>query len=170
MYIKQFLVLILFAVNSILSQEPPKTTTTPAKEVPKQELVKKEPGISFVKSEWKDIVAIATKEKKYIFIDAYTTWCSPCKWMDENVYNSKQAEDYFSSKFISVKMDMEKGEGPEIAKKYPVQYYPTLFFIDAKGNVVKKIVGYHDVDQLIKEAESAKLLFFFKHLFKGHWC
>jgi thioredoxin 1 len=113
-------------------------------------------GIEFYEGNFEGALAKAKAEKKIIFMDAYASWCGPCKKMAANVFTDEKAGTYFNANFINVKMDMEKGEGPEIAKKYPVQYYPTLFFIDAKGNVVKKIVGYHDVDQLIKEAESAK--------------
>jgi len=154
MYIKQFLIIILFAVNSILSQEPTKATTPINKETPKLESAKKEAGISFIKAEWKDIVALATKEKKYIFIDAYTTWCSPCKWMDENVYSSKHAEDYFSPKFISVKMDMEKEEGLLFKDKYRVDAYPTYLFFDSTGKILHRFQGPLEVENFIKEVEN----------------
>ncbi|HMV43506.1 MAG TPA: hypothetical protein PKD50_13270, partial [Leptospiraceae bacterium] len=81
---KSIFLIILLAVNSILPQASP--VNEPAKKTEQAVETKKEVGISFVNSEWKDVVAKATKEKKFIFIDAFTTWCSPCKWMDENVY------------------------------------------------------------------------------------
>ena len=28
----------------------------------------------------------AEKESKIIFVDAYTTWCGPCKWMAKNTF------------------------------------------------------------------------------------
>ena len=101
------------AVNLIFPQEviKPNVDTLKKSESSKTETPKKEVGIPFMKAEWKEVLAKATKEKKYIFIDAYTVWCNPCKWMDDNVYNTKKAEDYFGEKFISIKMDMEKEEG-----------------------------------------------------------
>lgn len=38
--------------------------------------------IHFEKSSFADIKAKAKKENKLIFIDAYTSWCGPCKWME----------------------------------------------------------------------------------------
>ncbi|HNB98785.1 MAG TPA: thioredoxin family protein, partial [Leptospiraceae bacterium] len=112
---------------------------------------KKEVGISFVNSEWKDVVAKATKEKKFIFIDAFTTWCSPCKWMDENVYNSKKAGDYFSEKFVSIKLNMEKEEGLSFAEKYNVHAYPTYLFFDSTGKIIHRFQGPLEVDDFLKE-------------------
>ena len=37
---------------------------------------------------------------------------------------------------------MEKGEGPEFARKYGITAYPTLFYINFKGEVVHKVVGF----------------------------
>ena len=38
-------------------------------------------------------------------------------------------------------MDMEKGDGKEMAKSYNVRAYPTLLFLDAEGNLVHRKVG-----------------------------
>ena len=28
---------------------------------------------------WKEVLELAQKENKYIFMDCYTSWCGPCK-------------------------------------------------------------------------------------------
>ncbi len=44
-------------------------------------------GIKFEKTlSWPEICEKAQKENKYIFVDCYTTWCGPCKKMDQEVY------------------------------------------------------------------------------------
>ncbi len=146
-----FLAFCFIAVNFILPQAIIKLDTPQKIEPSKTESPKKEVGIPFVKAEWKDIVAKATKEKKYIFIDAYTVWCNPCKWMDANVYNSKKAEDYFGEKFISLKMDMEKDEGLLFKDKYKVEAYPTYLFFDPAGKIIHRFQGPLEVDEFLKE-------------------
>ncbi len=39
-------------------------------------------------------------------------------------------------------MDCEKGEGPEVAKKYGVRGYPTFVAVNAAGEVVDRWIGY----------------------------
>ncbi|WP_228413983.1 thioredoxin family protein [Chryseobacterium sp. CH21] len=38
-------------------------------------------GIKFEESKFADILIKAKNENKLVFIDAYTTWCAPCKLM-----------------------------------------------------------------------------------------
>lgn len=41
--------------------------------------------IVFEKGTWEEVKEKAAKENKPIFVDAYTTWCGPCKWMAKNI-------------------------------------------------------------------------------------
>lgn len=97
----------------------------------------------------------AAKKKKLIFVDAYTSWCGPCKMMNNSTFKDKSAGDFFNANLISMKIDMEQGEGPAFAMKYGVRAYPTLLFINAKGEVVHKVLGYRDGAVLLEEAKKA---------------
>src|SRR5687768_11107058 len=59
---------------------------------------------------WQQVKEKAKQENKYIFIDAFTTWCGPCKMMDKNVYANDTVGDYFNQHFISVKAQMDKSK------------------------------------------------------------
>ena len=98
-------------------------------------------AITFETSTFEEVKAKAKKEHKLIFVDAYTTWCGPCKWMAKTVFTNDTVADYFNSNFISTKIDMEKGEGIEFRKKYNVFCFPNLLFIDANGEVVHRRGG-----------------------------
>lgn len=97
--------------------------------------------IKFETSTFEEVKAKAKKENKLIFVDAYTTWCGPCKWMAKTVFTNDTVADYFNSNFISTKIDMEKGEGIEFRKKYNIFCFPNLLFIDANGEVVHRRGG-----------------------------
>ncbi len=98
-------------------------------------------GIDFEHKDWEKIKKMAAKENKIIFVDAYTTWCGPCKWMSANVFTDEAVADFFNDNFINLKMDMEKGEGLDFAKEYKVVAYPTLLFLDGDGAIVHKRLG-----------------------------
>lgn len=109
-----------------------------------------EDGIQFTKGSWAEILAEAKAADKIVFVDAYTTWCGPCKWMAANSFPDKAVGDFYNSTFINAKIDMEKGEGIDIAKKYQIRAYPTLLFIDGDGELVHRAVGAVDAAGLLK--------------------
>lgn len=112
--------------------------------------------INFEKTTFSEIKAKAKNENKLIFIDAYTVWCGPCKWLAKNVFTNDTVADYFNSKFINVQIDMEKGEGIDIAKLYNVTCYPNLLFIDGDGNLIHRGAGAMNVKKFMQFAEDAQ--------------
>jgi thioredoxin-related protein len=112
-------------------------------------------GIKFETSDFKTILAKAKKENKLIFLDAYTTWCGPCKLMAKNIFTLKTVGDHYNANFVNAKIDMEKGEGIDIAKKYDVKVFPTYLFIDGNGELVHRTVGYVPEKEFIQFAKDA---------------
>ncbi|MER2997199.1 thioredoxin family protein [Pontibacter populi] len=112
--------------------------------------------INFRKGTVAEILAQAKAEKKPVFIDAYTTWCGPCKWMDKNVFVNDAVADYFNTNFVNYKLDMEKGEGIEMAKKYAVQAYPSFLFLNADGSIMHRTVGARPAEMFLDVASIAK--------------
>jgi len=98
--------------------------------------------IQFQELPFKDLVAKAKKENKLVFIDAYAAWCGPCKMMEKNVFNKKSVGDFYNKNFVNARIDMEKGEGREIAQKFGVRSYPTYLFLNGDGELVSQNYGY----------------------------
>jgi thiol-disulfide isomerase/thioredoxin len=113
-------------------------------------------GIKFNQTKtWKETTAAAAKTGKLIFIDCYTDWCGPCKWMDKNAFTDAKVADFFNENFINAKIDMEKGEGPELRKKYSVQSYPTFLFVNGKGEVVHRTGSRMPIEEFLEEGKKA---------------
>lgn len=112
-------------------------------------------GIRFTEGTWNEITAKAKQEKKLVFIDCYTSWCGPCKKLSAEIFPLKNVAEVFNKEFINYKVDMEKGEGIDLQKKFHVGAYPTLLWVDYKGNVIHRIVGAVKAEKLIAEAKKA---------------
>lgn len=115
-------------------------------------LVGQEAGISFDVHTFAEAMEKAKAENKLVFMDCYTTWCGPCRMMAARVFTQQKVGDYFNEHFVSLKMDMEKGEGITLGKKYGVTAYPTMLILDTQGNVMHTMVGSRSAEELIKEA------------------
>ena len=110
-------------------------------------------GIKFEKDNWENTLAKAKAENKIVFVDAYTTWCGPCKKMDAKTFPDKKVGDFYNKNFINIKVDAEKGDGLGIAEKYKVNSYPTLFFVNSDAELVHSSVGAKNPEELINLGE-----------------
>jgi len=106
-------------------------------------------GIEFFEGTYQEALAKAQTEEKLIFVDAYATWCGPCKRMAKNVFTHPEVGEYYNQAFIALKLDMEKSEGRKFGQEFPVRAYPTLFYINEKGELLKKVVGGKSVEQFL---------------------
>ncbi|CAI8798797.1 thioredoxin family protein [Chryseobacterium sp. IT-36CA2] len=113
-------------------------------------------GIHFEDGDFKTLLSKAKKENKLLFIDAYTDWCAPCKLMAKKIFTQESVGNYYNTKFINAKFDMEKGEGQTIAKQYSITSFPSFLFIDGDGNIVHRQVGSCNESEFIKLAKDAE--------------
>ena len=102
---------------------------------------------------WAAIQAKAKAENKYIFMDCYTTWCGPCRYMSTTIFPLEQTGKYVNDKFISVGVQLDTTakdadnvkawyqDGHDIAEKYHVRAYPTYLIFAPDGHAVHRFVG-----------------------------
>ncbi|TAD86877.1 MAG: DUF255 domain-containing protein [Bacteroidetes bacterium] len=125
-------------------------------------------GITFVHGQsWASIKAQAKAEQKYIFMDAFTTWCGPCKYMVKNIFPQQAVGKFFNQNFINVKFQLDTAAGDNaeakaqyadaafIARTYKVLAYPTYLFFSPNGELVHRELGASEAADFITKAENA---------------
>jgi thioredoxin-like negative regulator of GroEL len=78
-------------------------------------------------------LAAARASGKLLFVDVGAYWCPPCRQLEEQVFTRAEVGEAINARFVSLHVDAEKGEGPELVARYKVQAYPTLLVLDATG-------------------------------------
>lgn len=116
---------------------------------------------------WAQAKEKAKKENKFLFVDCFTTWCGPCKYMAANVFPQQKVGDFFNKNFVNIKVQMDKtpqdneevkswyADAVSIAKDYKVMAYPTFLIFSPEGKLVHQIVGGGEADGFIAKAQKA---------------
>lgn len=112
-------------------------------------------SIIFTNSTFKDALKQAGEQHKYLFVDAYASWCGPCKMLKATTFHNKKAAEYYNANFINLSIDMEKGEGPQLAQAWGITAYPTLIVFDPNGTPLLGTMGFMGADDLIKFGKQA---------------
>ena len=112
-------------------------------------------GIVFTESTWTEALKLAADTRKYVFVDAYASWCGPCKLLKATTFRNKGVAAFFNEHFINLSIDMEKGEGTELSARWRIEAYPTLIIFDGTGRPVLKAMGYLKPKELMKFAQEA---------------
>jgi len=106
--------------------------------------------VSFSKGSYQEMLDLAKQQNKIVMIDFITDWCKWCVETDRKVYTNPEVAAYANEHQINWKIDAEKGEGPELAKKYSVKGYPTIVFTSADGTEIDRIYGYLPAPQFLQ--------------------
>ncbi len=109
--------------------------------------------IRFYTGTWTEALKEAQKQNKPLFVDAYATWCGPCKYMDKNVFTDEAVAKLYNEKFVSYKLDVD--QETETASYYEIRAMPTYLFIDAEGEVIYRMTGAMGAEEFVQLAESA---------------
>lgn len=111
--------------------------------------------IYFEQAKYEKVLSLATEEQKPIFLDFYTDWCAPCRWLEKDAFENESAARYFNKNLVSLKINAEKGEGVELAQQFKVRAFPTLIYLKPNGQEISRHVGLTSANHIISMAKKS---------------
>jgi len=127
-----------------------------------------ETGVHFEHNlSWAEVQAKAKAANKYIFMDCFTTWCGPCKYMRTTIFPQQEVGSFFNDKFVSVEVQLDTtgkdddhvkswyADAHAIMTQYAIKAFPTYLIFAPDGQVLHRIVGSSTAQVFIREVQDA---------------
>lgn len=93
----------------------------------------------------------ASQTKQVVLVDFYTTWCLPCKKLDQTTWKDKDVLAWLKEHCVSLKIDAEKEEA--LAKRFQIVSYPTIVLLKPDGTELDRLVGYKSPADFLAEGK-----------------
>ncbi len=110
---------------------------------------------------WNTVKTKAKKEKKYILVDVFATWCKPCALMDKNIYTLDSIGSFVNDHFLPIKVQMDSASSDNqqtknwysdaayIGKEYKISVFPTFLIFSPEGKLVHRGIGYKSPERFM---------------------
>ncbi|MCF0069548.1 DUF255 domain-containing protein [Dyadobacter sp. CY261] len=113
-------------------------------------------GINFVTASWDETVQNAGKTGKQIFLYAQTKSCRYCRQMEKEVFTDPKVIEFYNTRFISYKIDIEdKSVGEALSKQYGIMGFPTYLYFDENGRKLHQSSAFKPADAFIQDGLNA---------------
>ncbi len=101
-----------------------------------------------------ELVSLINDSEKLIMVDVAASWCGACKKLDLNTFNEEHVAEYLNENFYCKRIFIDKAENitDDFSKSLVTQSQslPSLYFIDDRGKIVAKKVGYYPAQSFLK--------------------
>lgn len=95
----------------------------------------------------------ALAQNKLAMVKFYATWCAPCKDLDNALADPFVVRE--AAAVVPIKVDGDSEIGKQLGRKYGVDSYPTVVFVDGKEREVYRFAGALPPPMLIAEMRLA---------------
>ena len=98
---------------------------------------------------------VAQKENKLVMLDFYATWCGACNELDHKTFSDQTVVDKLEN-YITVKLDFSAESDKVLTEKYQIRGLPVVIFMDAQGNIFKRIDKFVDAEEMLEIIENVE--------------
>jgi thioredoxin-related protein len=102
----------------------------------------------------------AAAKKKYGFVSVYTDWCGYCRKLETETLRDKAVTGELDKNFVSIKLNAESEESVtwkgrkmskrDLAASWGVEGFPTMLFLNSKGEIIGSFPSFADADTMLK--------------------
>ncbi|MBI2892462.1 MAG: thioredoxin family protein [Deltaproteobacteria bacterium] len=109
-----------------------------------------EAAVHFQSGRLDELLRRAATEDRLVMVDVFATWCGPCQKLEEESFVHADVARETDAHFLALRIDGERGEGPEVMRRYHVVGFPTILVLRPDGTEVDRVFGFADGPELAR--------------------
>jgi tetratricopeptide (TPR) repeat protein len=82
-------------------------------------------------------------------VEFYAEWCTWCQRLETDTLTDREVRNELEQ-LVALKLNAET-DGQAAAERFEIETYPTMVFLDAKGDEIERIVGYLPPEKFVAE-------------------
>ncbi len=99
--------------------------------------------VTFSDLTYTEVLTLAKKENKLVFLDFRADWCKPCIDMEQTTFLDTSLGNLLNTNCISLKVDVDQLSSRDLRNKYAINSYPTMLLIDPMNEKVQlRMIGF----------------------------
>ncbi len=84
----------------------------------------------------------ARQNEKYLFVSCYSSINADIsRRFSSTIYNNKDVAELMNDKFVNIRLDIDKGDGPFFHREYNIIVSPTFIILDSDGKEISRSVS-----------------------------
>ena len=95
-----------------------------------------------IEQDYAEALQRAAELDRLLFVDFYTTWCAPCKELDQLVFQNDSIQGVMKDNVVLLRYDAENDSVFHLSKKHHVSSYPTGLVLNGEGYVLNRKYGF----------------------------
>jgi thiol:disulfide interchange protein DsbD len=101
----------------------------------------------WIESNFEQGMAQAKESGRKLIVDFWTTWCGPCRSLNEWIWTDAEVAALLNVGYVGVKLDgdLEK----DLKKRFRVTGYPTVIVLDSSGKEIQRL-GYLSSEKMLE--------------------
>lgn len=90
----------------------------------------------------------AQRSGRPVFLYFFVSDCQYCRKMESRTLVASRVVEYLREEFVSVKVDGDRF--PQLARRYMVRGFPTIWFLSPEGKPISSLPGYVEPEELAR--------------------